>query len=170
MHAILAIQSTFRSLEIHFNRHLFISVGHPRATWVFSKLSGLQYYFPENFRCNLKFYESEISLIPLSIGFSIPKISGYFIENCRWVHMTYEQAYSFNLACSKAFWFLLYILWETIENQDEFFVLEAETMRRKGWVSSFSARRKTPCDSDKNCEGSSKWKYDKKLRYKYCSP
>ena len=30
------------------------------ATWVFSKLPGLRYYFPENFRCNLKFYESEI--------------------------------------------------------------------------------------------------------------
>ena len=30
------------------------------ATWVFSTLLGLQYYFPENFRCNLKFYESEI--------------------------------------------------------------------------------------------------------------
>ena len=33
--------------------------GHPRRTWVFSKLQGLQYYFPENFRCNLTFYESE---------------------------------------------------------------------------------------------------------------
>ena len=31
----------------------------PRGTWVFSKLQGLQYYFPENCRCNLKFYESE---------------------------------------------------------------------------------------------------------------
>ena len=29
------------------------------ATWIFSKLPGLQYYFPENFRCNLKFYEGE---------------------------------------------------------------------------------------------------------------
>ena len=26
---------------------------------VFSKLQGLQYYFPENFRCNFKFYECE---------------------------------------------------------------------------------------------------------------
>ena len=38
------------------NLHLF---GHPRGTWVFSKLQGLQYYFAENFRCNLTFYESE---------------------------------------------------------------------------------------------------------------
>ena len=29
------------------------------VTWVFSKLQGLQYYFPENSRCNLKLYESE---------------------------------------------------------------------------------------------------------------
>ena len=27
--------------------------------WVFSKLQGLEYYFPENFRCNLTCYESE---------------------------------------------------------------------------------------------------------------
>ena len=30
-----------------------------RAIWVCSKLLGFQYYFPENFRCNLTFYESE---------------------------------------------------------------------------------------------------------------
>ena len=35
--------------------------GHPRATWVFSKLQRLQYFCPENFRWNLKFYESENS-------------------------------------------------------------------------------------------------------------
>ena len=29
------------------------------ATQVFSKLQGPQYYLPENFRCNFKFYESE---------------------------------------------------------------------------------------------------------------
>ena len=33
--------------------------GHPRGTEVFSKLRGLQYYFPEKFRCNLTFNESE---------------------------------------------------------------------------------------------------------------
>ena len=32
---------------------------HPRATSVFSKLQGLQHYFPDNFSCNFKFYESE---------------------------------------------------------------------------------------------------------------
>ena len=36
--------------------HLFC---HPRTTEDFSKLLGLQYYFPENFRCNLTFYESD---------------------------------------------------------------------------------------------------------------
>ena len=33
--------------------------GLPMVTRVFSKLQGLQYYFPENSRCNLKLYESE---------------------------------------------------------------------------------------------------------------
>ena len=31
----------------------------PRATWVFSKLQGLWYYFPENFRRNFKFNQNE---------------------------------------------------------------------------------------------------------------
>ena len=31
---------------------------HPRGG-VFSKLQGLQFYYPEKFRCNLPFYESE---------------------------------------------------------------------------------------------------------------
>ena len=34
--------------------------GHPRETWVFSKLQGIQYHFPENFTSyNLKFYDSD---------------------------------------------------------------------------------------------------------------
>ena len=33
--------------------------GHPRGTWVFSKLQGLYFYFTENFRCNLTYYDSE---------------------------------------------------------------------------------------------------------------
>ena len=38
----------------------FISVfGHSRGTWVFSKLRGIQKYFPENFRCNLTYYEGD---------------------------------------------------------------------------------------------------------------
>ena len=40
-------------------------------------LQGLQYYFPENFRCNLTYFESEIILIPLSITFSNLKIFGF---------------------------------------------------------------------------------------------
>ena len=33
-----AIQSTFRSLEIHSKWHYKYLFGHPRGTWVFSKL------------------------------------------------------------------------------------------------------------------------------------
>ena len=40
-------------LSSAINLYLF---GHFRATWVFSKLQGLQQKFPENFRFNLKFY------------------------------------------------------------------------------------------------------------------
>ena len=36
-----------------------ICIGHPKGTRVFSKLQGLQYYFPEDFGCILTFYESE---------------------------------------------------------------------------------------------------------------
>ena len=58
---------------------LFYLFGHPRGTWVFSKLQGLQYYFSENFRCNLTFYETgRIFVIPLSITFKNPKILGFF--------------------------------------------------------------------------------------------
>ena len=33
--------------------------GHSRGTWVFSKFRGIQDYFPENFRCNLTYYEAD---------------------------------------------------------------------------------------------------------------
>ena len=33
--------------------------GHSRRTWVFSRLRGIQNYFPENFRCNLTYYEGD---------------------------------------------------------------------------------------------------------------
>ena len=33
--------------------------GHSRGTWVFSKLRGIQNHFPENFRCNLTYYEGD---------------------------------------------------------------------------------------------------------------
>ena len=42
------------SCAIKFVTYLF---GHPRGTSVFSKLQGLQNYFPKTFRCNLSFYE-----------------------------------------------------------------------------------------------------------------
>ena len=51
----LAIQSTFRSLEMHSKRICKVcicSVILGRGTWVFSKFQGLRYYFPQNFRCN----------------------------------------------------------------------------------------------------------------------
>ena len=51
-----AIQSTFRSLQMHSK---------PRQ----------EIYFAENFRCNLKFY---VFLIPLSLEFWNPKICGFF--------------------------------------------------------------------------------------------
>ena len=39
--------------------YYFYQFGHPRGTWIFTKLQGIQYYFAENFRCNLTYYESE---------------------------------------------------------------------------------------------------------------
>ena len=65
--------------------------GHPRATSVFSKLQGLQYYFTDNFRCNLTCYEcknfSDSSLItflsPKILGFSLPtKNNSTWVVNC----------------------------------------------------------------------------------------
>ena len=52
-----AIQNTFGSLEMYSRRRY--NIGHPRATWGFLKLQGLQYFFPENFRGNLTCYENE---------------------------------------------------------------------------------------------------------------
>ena len=49
--------------------------GHPGVTWIFSKLKGLQGYFPENFRCNLMFHE--FFFIPGYITFSNPKSLGF---------------------------------------------------------------------------------------------
>ena len=40
---------------------IFYLSGHPMETWAFSKLQGLrQFYFPENFRCDLAYYEGGI--------------------------------------------------------------------------------------------------------------
>ena len=64
---------------MHSQRGYKICVGHPGATKVFSKLRGIQYYFPENIRCNT-YYEGEnfSEQIPLSIAFLNPKISSFF--------------------------------------------------------------------------------------------
>ena len=54
-----AIQSTFRYLDMHSKRRYKICICSVILgwTWVFSKLQRLQYYFTENFRCNLKYYD-----------------------------------------------------------------------------------------------------------------
>ena len=55
-----AIQSTLRSLEFILSGAMkFVSVQSSQGNLSLSKLQGLQYYFPENFRCNLKYYEME---------------------------------------------------------------------------------------------------------------
>ena len=46
------------------------------GTWIFSKLYGLEYFFPENFRCNLTYYESET----FSDSFLHPKILGFLFS------------------------------------------------------------------------------------------
>ena len=47
------IQGTLRYLSVHSKWRYKI------RTWVFSKSQSLQYYSPENFRCNLTYYESK---------------------------------------------------------------------------------------------------------------
>ena len=73
-------RGTFRFLETDSKRRykictcsvILVEIG------VFSKLQGLQYYFPENFRRNLTYYASEkIFLTPLSITFWIRKFTPY---------------------------------------------------------------------------------------------
>ena len=55
------IQSTFKSLEMHSKRRYkscicSVVLGQLES---FRNHLGPQYYFPENFRCNFRFYESE---------------------------------------------------------------------------------------------------------------
>ena len=65
---------------------IFYLSGHPMGTWAFSKLQGLrQFYFPENFRCDLAYYEGGIFFKFLSpshfwiqkflVFFFVPKIA-----------------------------------------------------------------------------------------------
>ena len=82
-----AIQSTFRSLEMHSKRRVKICIcslylfGDPRGTWVFSKSQGPQYYFLESFRGNFMYYESEnFSDFSLQHIFLNPKILGFIFS------------------------------------------------------------------------------------------
>ena len=56
----------------------------PRATWVLSKLQGLQYYFLENLGAILKVYESEDFSYSSLIALSNPKILGFLFFNEKW--------------------------------------------------------------------------------------
>ena len=67
-------------------KHIFVRggylFGHPSTTWTFSKLQSLQYYFPENFRCNLQFCENENFSNPSSN----PKILVFlFVRNIAYI-------------------------------------------------------------------------------------
>ena len=72
-----AIQSTFRSLEIHSKRRYKIFIC-SAILESFRNYQSFTDYFPENFTAIHRFYESEIFLIPpLPIAFWIPKIVGF---------------------------------------------------------------------------------------------
>ena len=72
-----AIQSTFRSLEIHSKRRYKIYIC-SAILESFRNYQSFTDYFPENFTAIHRFYESEIFLIPpLPIAFWIPKILGF---------------------------------------------------------------------------------------------
>ena len=58
-----------------------MSVQSGRGTGVFSKLQGLEYYFPENFRGNLTYYKSEtFSNSSLHITFLNAQILGFLFS------------------------------------------------------------------------------------------
>ena len=70
-----AIQSNFRPLQMYSKRRYKICTCSVILEELeSSKLQGLQYYFPENFRCDLTHYESDSSLhhISESQNFSFP--------------------------------------------------------------------------------------------------
>ena len=72
-----AIQSTFRSLEIHSKRRYKIFIC-SASLESFRNYQSFTDYFPENFTAIHRFYESEFFLIPpLPIAFWIPKIVGF---------------------------------------------------------------------------------------------
>ena len=54
-------------------------VDQPRGLWVFSKLQGLQYYFPEMLDAIYRFTNVRTFLTPISITFLNPKILGFLL-------------------------------------------------------------------------------------------
>ena len=79
--------------------------------WVFSKLQGLQSYFPENFGRILKYKESKTFFIPLSmIAFSNPKVLGFpfstknnftWGEKCEQFKFIYSHLFNYNTTIRK---------------------------------------------------------------------
>ena len=61
-HTVFYIKSTevVYNVDLDMNRKKILNIDpdKTRATWVFSKLQGFLYYFPENFRCSFTYYES----------------------------------------------------------------------------------------------------------------
>ena len=89
------IQSTFKSLEMHFKRRYKSCI----CSDVLGQLEsfrnhlGPQYYFPENFRCNFRFCESE--------NFSDSALHRIFLsENFRFPFST-KNRLSWGLKCEK---------------------------------------------------------------------
>ena len=79
----------------------------------FRNYNGLQYYFPENFRCNLAHYEKEMFLIPLSITFLNQKILGFLFPM--------KNSLTWSVKCEN----------QTSENRREFIKLASKFVR--GW-------------------------------------
>ena len=79
-------QRTFRSLEIHSKRRYksnFVRSSWENLSFFFSKLQGLQHYFPKNCRCNLMSYEIEdffLFLSPLHFLSSQEVGDSFFIQ------------------------------------------------------------------------------------------
>ena len=61
-HTVFYIKPTevVYNVDLDMNRKKILNIDpdKTRATWVFSKLQGFLYYFPENFRCSFTYYES----------------------------------------------------------------------------------------------------------------
>ena len=100
-----AIQGTFRCLEMDSKRRYDLNLymfGHPRGTWVFSKLQGPQYYFPENFRGNLTYYESS------NFSYFFSPLYFRIILNFRG-NLTYYESSNFSYFFSPLYFWILKI-------------------------------------------------------------